>query len=562
MDGAQGAIAMKKGEAYVLGADFGSDSVRVVAVDVADGSVAGSHVSYYPRWKTGAYCDPKRNQFRQHPLDYVESFTEAVQSALSQNPAVASRVKGISMDTTGSTPSLCDADGKPLALDKRFSDNPDAMFVLWKDHTAVGEADEINALSKSWGGPDYRKFSGGTYSSEWFWSKLLHIVRHNPSITAHAAGFIEHCDWLPALLTGTEAFDKIKRSRCAAGHKLMWHPSWNGYPSSEFLTLLDPFLAIVRESLGTETYTADIPAGALTQEWAKKLGLPVGIPVCVGAYDAHIGAVGGKVAKGVMVKSIGTSTCDIIIGDVPSKGEQEQAVDGIVGQVTGSVIPGYIGYEGGQSAFGDYYAWLRDVIMWPLKHLDIVEEQQIEKIEKKVLPMLENAAQAIEPTESSPVAIDWINGRRSPYADQMLKGALTGLTLGTDAPAVMRMLLESTAFGARAILECFENSGVRVEKVVAIGGVARKSVIGMQILADITGRAIHVTDNDLAPSIGGAVFASVAAGIYKDVEEAQEALCSGTERVHEPDLERKAVYDTLYERYLQIGAFEEKQRRG
>ena len=321
-------------------------------------------------------------------------------------------------------------------------------------------------------------------------------------------------------------------------------------------------MAIVRESLGTETYTADIPAGALTQEWAKKLGLPVGIPVCVGAYDAHIGAVGGKVAKGVMVKSIGTSTCDIIIGDVPSKGEQEQAVDGIVGQVTGSVIPGYIGYEGGQSAFGDYYAWLRDVIMWPLKHLDIVEEQQIEKIEKKVLPMLENAAQAIEPTESSPVAIDWINGRRSPYADQMLKGALTGLTLGTDAPAVMRMLLESTAFGARAILECFENSGVRVEKVVAIGGVARKSVIGMQILADITGRAIHVTDNDLAPSIGGAVFASVAAGIYKDVEEAQEALCSGTERVHEPDLERKAVYDTLYERYLQIGAFEEKQRRG
>ncbi|WP_422479663.1 ribulokinase [Pleomorphochaeta sp. DL1XJH-081] len=554
---------MEKGKNYVLGADFGSDSVRVVVIDAADGEVAGSAVSYYKRWKEGLYCDPKANQFRQHPLDYTESFEFAVNDAAKECKEAMSKVRAICVDTTGSTPCLCDENGTPLALNERFADNPDAMFILWKDHTAVKEADDFNALSHSWGGTDYTQFMGGTYSSEWFWSKLLHVARKGGAIVDSAVSAVEHCDWFSAVLTGTTALDKIKRGRCSAGHKIAWHASWGGYPSEEFLGMLHPLLVKVRQNLGSETYTSDQVAGQLTQEWSGKLGLPSGIPVCVGSYDAHIGAVGGHVAEGVMVKSIGTSTCDIIIGPQPAEGETERRVAGIAGQVDGSVVPGYIGYEAGQSAYGDFYAWFRNVLMWPVQNMGLdIDEETATKMEKKVLAALEKAAEEIEVTENSPVALDWINGRRTPNADQTLKGALSGLSLGTDAPAIMRMLLESTAYGARAILECFEAGGVKIDQIIAIGGVARKSKIGMQILADVTGREIQVTSNDQAPAIGAAAYASVAAGLYPDIPSAQKALCAPMERVHKPDTKKKKIYDTLYERYLALGAFEEKQRRG
>ncbi|MFA6646411.1 MAG: ribulokinase [Sphaerochaetaceae bacterium] len=554
---------MDKDMNYVLGADFGSDSVRVVVIDATDGKMVGSAVSYYSRWREGKYCDPKKNQFRQHPLDYIESFESAVREAGTSCSSALKKIRAICLDTTGSTPALCDATGTPLALDPRFYDDPDAMFILWKDHTAVKEADDFNALSRSWGGPDYTKFTGGAYSSEWFWAKLLHIARKGGKVAEAAASAVEHCDWFPALLTGTTALDVIKRSRCAAGHKLGWHASWGGYPSEEFLHKLHPLLATIRRSLGNETYTSDVVAGTLTEEWVASLGVPKGTVVCVGAYDAHMGAVGGNVAPGVIVKSVGTSTVDIIIGPRPGEGEKEKQVAGIAGQVDGSVVPGYIGYEAGQSAYGDFYAWFRDLLVWPLHHMDSgIDAQQKEKIKKQVLATLEQAAEAIEPTENSPVALDWINGRRSPNADQTLKGALSGLTLGTDAPTIMRMLLESTAFGSRAILECFEEGGVKVDKIIAIGGVARKSKLGMQILADVTNRAIHVTSDDHTSAIGAAVFASVAAGLYPDVPSAQKALCAGIERTHQPNPKYTKVYDALYKHYLALGTFEEKLRRG
>ena len=554
---------MEKGKNYVLGADFGSDSVRVVVIDAANGDMAGSAVSYYSRWKKGLYCDPRANQFRQHPLDYTESFEEAVREAAKTCKDAMGGIRAVCVDTTGSTPALCDETGTPLALSSEFADDPDAMFILWKDHTAIKEADDFNALSRSWKGVDYTQYMGGTYSSEWFWAKLLHVARKGSPVLDAAKGAVEHCDWFPALLTGTTDPKRIKRSRCAAGHKIAWHASWGGYPAAEFLEQLHPFLVTIRESLGSETYTSDEIAGNLTEQWAEKLGLPAGIPICVGSYDAHIGAVGGHVAEGVMVKSIGTSTCDIIIGKQPAAGTEERRVAGIAGQVDGSVVPGYIGYEAGQSSYGDFYAWFRNVIMWPVKHMGLEISAEVEAaMEKRVLAALEQAAEELEVTEDAPVALDWINGRRSPNADQTLSGALSGLRLGTDAPSVMRMLLESTAFGARAILECFEAGGVKIDQIIAIGGVARKSKIGMQILADITGRDIHVTSNDQAPAIGAAAFASVAAGLYPDIPAAQRALCAGMERVHTPNPKLKAVYDRLYERYQSLGAFEEKERRG
>ncbi|MGD1832020.1 MAG: ribulokinase [Sphaerochaetaceae bacterium] len=554
---------MKNNEHYVIGADFGSDSVRVVIIDAADGTVVSSAVSYYRRWKDGLFCDPKKNMFRQHPLDYTESFTEAVVTAGNEHVDVMKKVRAICIDTTGSTPALCDGEGTPLALKEEFKDDPDAMFILWKDHTAISEADDFNHLSHTWGKEDYTQYLGGTYSSEWFWAKLLHVIRSNDRVAEAGLCAVEHCDWFPALLCGTTSPKAIKRSRCAAGHKIAWHASWGGYPSEEFLDLLDVRLSRIRESLGTETYSSDTAAGNLTSEWAQKLSLPAGIPVTVGAYDAHIGAVGGFVDEKVMVKSIGTSTCDIIVGPLPAEGGAEVLVSGIAGQVDGSVIPGYIGYEAGQSAYGDFYAWFRDLLMWPLKNMDHdISEETVEKIEKKVLYELEKRAADIEVTKDSPLALDWINGRRSPHADQMLKGALTSLTLGSDAPAIMRSLLESTAFGARAILECFEEGGVQVDKIIAIGGVARKSTLGMQILADVTGREIYVTDHDQAPAIGAGVFASVAAGLYDDVKSAQKALCAGTKRVHRPNKAVAPVYDELYARYKRIGALESSIRRG
>ena len=563
---------IKSGEHYVIGADFGSDSVRVVVLDAANGFVAGSNVVYYPRWKKGLYCAPKENQFRQHPLDYIESLTKAVKGAVKESggTAVAKKVRAICVDTTGSTPVLTDAAGTPLALKEEFASDPDAMFVLWKDHTAVKEADEINALCKSWGGTDFTKYMGGVYSSEWFWAKILHLFRNNPKVKKAAKSAVEHCDWITALITGTENPTAIKRSRCAAGHKIMWHAEWGGYPPHDFLDKLDPKLSEIRDSLGSETWTTDTPCGKLTDEWAKKFGLSKDVIVCVGAYDAHIGAVGGDARPGVLVKSIGTSTCDVIIGPKPKAGKKEKLVAGICGQVDGSVIADYIGYEAGQSAYGDYYAWLRNLLMWPLKNLALFKKAgldidskaiDVEALEKNLLRVMETEAAKIKPCSMSPekmlVATDWVNGRRTPYANQKLTAAIQGINLGTDAPALLRALYEATAFGARAIIEAMEKGGIKIEKIMAIGGVARKSKVGMQILADVTGREISVTKGDQSCAIGAAVFAATAAGLYSDIFAAQKALSAGTDRVHKPDPEMVKVYDKYYERYKKLGKFSE-----
>lgn len=565
---------IKSGEHFVIGADFGSDSVRVVLLDACDGKVAGQHVVYYPRWKKGLYCSPKENQFRQHPDDYTESLIAAVNGAIKEadgtisakgTGSISGKIRAISVDTTGSTPVLADRAGTPLALLPAFAEDPDGMFILWKDHTAVREADEINNLSRTWGGTDFTKYMGGVYSSEWFWAKLLHTIRKNSKVKNAAYTAVEHCDWITAIMTGTTSPEKIKRSRCAAGHKIMWHSEWGGYPPHDFFNKLDPKLSEIRDSLGTETWTTDVSAGTLTAEWAKKLGLSESVIVCVGAYDAHIGAVGGDAAPGTLVKSIGTSTCDVIIGPKPKAGQKEHLIGGICGQVDGSVVADWIGYEAGQSAYGDYYAWFRNLLMWPITNLVAIDPEakkiDFEKIEKNILRTLEEAAEKIDPKETSPLALDWVNGRRTPFANQNLMAAITGITLGTDAPAIMRALLESTAFGARAIIECFEEGGIEIKKIMAIGGVARKSKIGMQILADVTNREISVTAGDQSCAIGGAVFAATAAGLYPDIFTAQKALSAGTDRVHKPNPARVAIYNKLYEKYSKLGKFIEGETK-
>ena len=553
-------MTVKKDQAYAIGIDFGTDSVRALVVDVADGRSVGTAVSAYKRWARGEFCDPRSNRFRQHPLDYVEGIEDATKRALAEaGPAIAGKVCGITIDTTGSTPCLADETGTPLALSPELASEPDAMFVLWKDHTAVAQAEQINQLARTWGGEDFTKYEGGIYSSEWFWAKVLRLVENKTKAITAARTIIEHCDWMPALLTGAKNLASIKRSRCAAGHKAMWHASWGGYPPAAFLDKLDPRLSQLATSLGTETFTAETVFGKLCPEWSKRLGLSTEVVVSVGAFDAHIGAVGGDVAPGTLLKIMGTSTCDIMIGPKPSGAEK--LVAGICGQVDGSVVKDMIGYEAGQSAFGDVFAWFRKILAWPTRTGLAGAPGDASALEDKLLPALEAEAAKVDPKESGLVALDWHNGRRTPDANQALTGALAGISLGTDAPAIYRALVESAAFGSRAIVERLRSEGVKVERVAAIGGVARKSPLVMQICADVLGMDISVSANDQSVALGGAMFAATAAGLYPDALAAQAAMRAPVERVYKPDPVRRAVYDAIYSKYKALGAFAEKEMR-
>lgn len=548
----------------VLGIDFGTDSVRALVVDTSDGHEIATAVVEYPRWKKGKYCDPSANQFRQHPLDYLESMVKVVRKTVGKAPArTTPRIRGIAVDTTGSTPVAVDQRGTPLALTPGFEENPNAMFVLWKDHTAVREAEEINRLARSWGGTDFTKFEGGVYSSEWFWAKILHVLRADSAVRKGAYSWVEHCDWIPALLTGSTDPLTMKRSRCAAGHKAMWHPSFGGLPSEEFLSKLDPLLSGLRDRLYTETYTSDIAAGTITKEWAEKLGLSTDVEVGVGAFDAHMGAVGGEIEPYVLTKIMGTSTCDMIVAPAPDVGEN--VVKGICGQVDGSIIPGLIGMEAGQSAFGDVYAWFRDLLLWPLETFvggrKGVSKQARDKIvaeaSEKMIAALSQAAAKVPVQESGVLALDWLNGRRTPDANQMLKGAITGLTLGSDAPRVFRALVEATAFGARAIVERFRSEGVRIDGVIALGGVAKKSPFIMQIVSDVLNMPIRVPRSEQTCALGAAMCAAAVIGAYGGIDQARKAMGQGFEAEYKPRPETVPVYNRLYERYLHLARFTE-----
>lgn len=554
------------GEQFVLGIDYGSDSVRALVVNAANGQEMASEVSYYPRWAEGKYCDPAKSQFRQHPLDYIESLEAAVKGALEKiGPEAGEKVVGIGVDTTGSTPCAVDQNGRPLALLPEFVENPNAMFVLWKDHTAIKEAAEINDAARNWGGIDYTQYEGGIYSSEWYWAKILHVLREDVSIRKAAHSWVEHCDWIPALLTGTENLQSLKRSRCAAGHKAMWHPDWQGLPEEKFLTGLDPVLGGVREKLFADTLTSDQKAGTLTPEWAKRLGLKPGVAVAVGAFDCHMGAVGGQVTEGALVKIMGTSTCDVMVA--PRETIGDKLIHGICGQVDGSVIPGMIGLEAGQSAYGDVYAWFRQILAWPLQTLlpqsNLLDKETAEKVYQelstKILLQLTEEASQIPMEETGLIALDWLNGRRTPDADQSLKGALIGLSLGTTPAKIFRALVEATAFGAKAIADRFISEGVAINQIIAMGGIAKKSPFVMQITSDVLNMPIKVVQSEQACALGASIFAAVAAGLYETVEQAQTAMASPFSDIYTPNPNQAAKYKELYQKYLTLGQTLEKQ---
>jgi len=541
---------------FVIGVDYGTDSVRSVIVDAKNGKELASSVFYYPRWQQGLYCDAAQNQFRQHPLDYVEGLEQTIKNCIKMagGASVASAIKAIAVDTTGSTPVAVNQAGVPLALTSGFESNPNAMFVLWKDHTGVKEAGEINDHATKFD-TNYLQYVGGIYSSEWFWAKLLHVLRVDEQVRKACHSWVEHCDWIPFILTGGDHIRNMKRGRCSAGHKALWAAEFGGYPPDDFFSSLDPLLRGYTTTLLKETYTSDQAAGKLSAEWAQRLGLSTDVIVGVGAFDAHMGAVGGQIEPYYLSKVMGTSTCDMLVA--PKGDLEDKLIKGICGQVDGSVIPGMIGLEAGQSAFGDTYAWFRKLLEWPLQFID--DKQLQESISNKIIPELSKQAAALPLDENAELAVDWLNGRRTPDANQLLKGAISGLSLGSDAPRVFRAWAEATCFGAKSIVDRFNGEGVPVKGLIGIGGVAKKSPYIMQMMADVMQMPIRIHQFEHTCALGAAMFAATAAGIYANVEEAMAAMGGGFDKEYFPDPAKAALYQKRYEKYSALGKFIEQK---
>ncbi|MBC8034514.1 MAG: ribulokinase [Chitinophagaceae bacterium] len=543
---------------YVIGVDYGTDSVRSVIINAENGKEIASSVFYYPRWKQLKYCNTAANQFRQHPLDYVEGLEESIKNCLHHSdPEIAENIRAISIDTTGSTPVAVDKTGTPLALLKDFENNPNAMFVLWKDHTAVLEAAQINAHAS---GPkaNYLRFVGGIYSSEWFWAKLLHILRTDVAVRQACYSWVEHCDWIPFLLTGGTNADEMKRGVCSAGHKALWSETFNGLPPDDFFSSLDPLLEPYSKRFPKQTFTADKPAGNLSSEWATRLGLKENVIIGIGAFDAHMGAVGGQIEPYYLSKVMGTSTCDMLVA--PPDEVKNTLVKGVCGQVNGSIIPGMIGMEAGQSAFGDTYAWFRNLLSWPLNLLSesalidpVTAAALKEEIANRLIPELSRLAAELPLEEDAELAVDWLNGRRTPDANQSLEGVIMGLGLGSDAPRIFRAWVEATCFGAKRIVDRFNDEGIPVKGLIGLGGVAKKSPYIMQVMADVMDMPIRIHKTEQTCAAGAAMFAATVAGIYDKVEDAMNAMGQGFDAEYFPNPINTEFYKRRYQNYISLG---------
>lgn len=536
---------------YVVGVDFGSDSVRAVVADTASGATAGSGTAFYPRWKKGLYQHPEQNIFRQHPLDYVEALESCVKEAVAGlDQMQIQSIVGIGVDTTGSTPVPVNREGVPLALLPEFAECENAMFHLWKDHSAAEEAKELHRAFTS-GSVDYSRYQG-KYSSEWFWAKILHTVRQDVRVREAAYTWYEHCDWITGVLCGKTKPEEIYHSACAAGHKALWHSAWKGLPSAEVLASADPCLELVRNRYGNSPRPATVKAGELSEAWAKRLGLPKGIAVSGSSFDAHAGAVGAGIREKTMVCTLGTSAVDMVV--VKAGDLQGKDIRRFGGQAEDSILPGYTGIETGQAAFGDIFAWFKKILMWPVEQAkDCLSEREYSafyrRMDERMLIELQEQARKL-PDDPFPIALDWFNGRRYPDTKDFQKAMIGNLTLGMDAPCIYRALVFGAVCGLKRIVDGFEKAAIEIQRIVAVGGISKKSDYIMQMMADVLKKKIAVLDADQTCALGAAIYAAMAGGIYQDVETALEHMSAKCVKEYLPqDSDR---YSRHYEEYLRL----------
>ncbi len=530
---------------YAIGLDYGTNSVRCAIVDTKNGAEIATDVFAYPSGSDGCILDPAdHNLVRQNPNDYIEGLKKTVTNALQKAKENVSdfdvnQVIGIGIDTTGSTPIPVDENLMPLANNEKFKNNPNAYAWLWKDHTAYKEAMQITELAEKIR-PEYLKKCGGTYSSEWFFSKILHCLNVDPDVYNAAYTWLEHCDFMTNLLAGITDIRHLKRSRCAAGHKAMFSSQWGGYPDEEFLTKLAPEMEKLAQTLPKQTYTIGTPAGTLSEYWAQTLGLPKGIVISVGAIDAHLGAVGAGIKENSPVKILGTSSCDMVVWPI---GKKLDDIPGICGIVDGSILPEFWGLEAGQAAVGDIFNWFVNYIAPGGK-----DKGSHENLTKQ--------AETLKPGQSGLLGLDWNNGNRNILADQRLTGLLLGQTLMSTPAEIYRALIEATAFGSLVIIDRFEEYGVKISQIITCGGIAEKNSLVMQIYADITGREIKLAGSSQTCALGAAIAAAVAAGSkaggYDNFAQAQAKMTHLKERSFTPNPENNKIYQRLYKLYRQL----------
>ena len=540
---------------YSIGMDLGTDSARAVLVEVSGpeaGKELSSFTSDYKRWKKGLYCDASRNQFRQHPQDYVDAVAEALQKVASACPD-KDKIVSIGIDSTGSTPCLIDSNLTPLCMLPGHENDPDAMFVLWKDHTGEPEAREINALLPEFP-VNYSSRCGTPYTPENFWAKVLHVLRSSEGLRRDAFSAIELCDFIPAMLTGCRNVSGLRMSHAVAGGKWMWAEEWGGFPPEDFFKALDPVLLPLLKNLPRKNFDSNEAAGHLCSEWASRLGLSENVLVGVGNIDSYSGGVGAGVEYKRMIMNLGTSACCMCV--VPDDLIAGRIVPGVFGQVEGMLVPGNNGFEVGLSAYGDAFAWVKRLLSWPVDKF--VPEEMRSGIKDRMLAELDKEAMTITPRVDAPVATDHLNGRRCPYVNSSLTGTIGGLRLSTSAPELFYAIVESTAFATKAIIDHMKANDVAIEELVAVGGVSQKSPFAMQMLSDVTGYSISVSAGKNAGAMGAVINSSVAAGVFKEVPEAQKVLCPPVLKTYSPDRSKSEIFGKRYQRYLEMVKFNEK----
>jgi L-ribulokinase len=550
-------------EQYVLGIDFGSDSMRALLADAYTGKEIASEVKNYPRWEKGLYSNPSESKFRHHPLDYIEVLEASLSALTSKHKEISKNIIAISIDTTASTPCFVDEKLTPLSLKDEFKEDPDAMFILWKDHTAEKESNEINNLLKK-SDVNYAREMGNYYTPEGYWAKVLHILRTNEKIRKTAFSCIELCDYLPALLTGCNDIKNLKCGHCIAGVKMMYSEDWNGFPPQSFFEQIDPLLIPILKTLPKENYTCDKIAGKLTKEWAKKFGLNEGILIGVGNVDSHSGGVGGGVCHGTLVMNLGTSAGYMTV--MPKKEMDGITIDGVYGQVDSSILPGMIGYESGLSAMGDCYAWLKKLLLYNVNNIisnmkdlsDDVKMKIKKECEDQIIIQLTKDLEKLKIDEKFPISTDWFNGRRSPKTNNALKATITNLNLSSSAPEIFYALAEATAFASKRIIDHLKDNGVVIKRLIAIGGVAQKSPFVMQLMCDTIGMEINVTSCVQAGALGAVIHAAVIGGIYPSTAAAQMSICAPVIKIYKVNEERRKFLMKRFEMYKELEVFSEK----